>query len=184
VSGRVKVTRLPWDGPWHSTPCQASGLSTALQPERSCSSKPAIPGRATISRTSSSRVRTRSVNTSPTASARRAMPAASTPNAFCQLAFSQGRNVASGANQAGASSAGSRCNVPRIAQVLTSRRAARAASTAPGSGTAAAGRRPAAPRTRPVPARRTAGGRRRPLPRRRPGRGAGGAAGTPGPEPP
>jgi hypothetical protein len=39
VRGLVNVTRLPWPGPWQSSPRQASGLRTAAHPERRCSAR-------------------------------------------------------------------------------------------------------------------------------------------------
>ena len=49
----MKVTRLPWLGPKHSAPCQASGFKTVPQPERSSSPTCVSPRRAVIAVTSS-----------------------------------------------------------------------------------------------------------------------------------
>ena len=53
--GRMNVTRLPWLGPWQILPCQARGLRSVPQPERSPSAISPRPGRAATAEMSSSR---------------------------------------------------------------------------------------------------------------------------------
>ena len=52
-AGRMNVTRLPWLGPWQSSPCHASGFNSVPQPERSPSATSPSPGCAATAEMSS-----------------------------------------------------------------------------------------------------------------------------------
>src|SRR5215218_3979541 len=133
VSGRVKRTCWPLLGAKQSRPRAAAGLSSAPQLSRSLSPSSTDPVSSPTLSASSSRVSSVPSRAWATASFRRSSSARGT-KARCQAPASQFRRVERAACQRGNSAAGSRCRVPRMAQVLTRLRSShRARPTSPGS---------------------------------------------------